>query len=267
MLMIEDYMLLANMKVSEYINKLCKNSGTEARFIYRVHDVPDPDRIEELAIFIHALGYEFDTKGGVDAKQINKLLKEIEGTPEENLIKVATIRSMAKAVYSTKNIGHFGLAFTHYTHFTSPIRRYPDLMAHRMLRRHLDGSPIGPKEIAKHERTAMHASEREMFAVKAERDSVKYKQVEYMLDKVGQEFDGIITGVTDWGVYVEEKESKAEGMVRLGSIVGDYFTHEANKYRIKGEKTGTTYTLGQEVRIKLVRANLEEKQLDFALVT
>lgn len=266
MMMIEDYMLLANMKVSEYVDKLCKDSGKEPNFIYRIHDVPDPDRIEELAIFIHALGYEFNTKDGVDAKDINKLLKDIEGKPEENLLKVATIRSMAKAVYSTKNIGHFGLAFKHYTHFTSPIRRYPDLMAHRMLRKHLDGSTIGPKEIAKHERTAVHASEREMYAVRAERDSIKYKQVEYMVDKVGEEFDGIITGVTDWGIYVEEKNSKAEGMIRLGSIKGDYFTHEASKYRIKGDRTGETYTLGQEIRIKLMRADLEEKQIDYALV-
>lgn len=267
MMMIEDYMLLANMKVSEYINKLCKDAGNETNFIYRIHDTPDPERIEELAIFIHALGYEFNTRDGVDAKEINKLLKEIEGSPEENLIKVATIRSMAKAVYSTKNIGHFGLAFKHYTHFTSPIRRYPDLMAHRMLRKHLDGSRIGPKEIAKHEGTALHASEREMYAVKAERESVKYKQVEYMLDKVGEEFDGIITGVTDWGIYVEEKNSKAEGMIRLSNLKGDYFTHEASKYRVKGDKTGTVYSLGQEIRIKLMRADLEEKQIDWALVT
>ncbi len=266
MMMIEDYMLLANMKVSEHINTLCEDSGKEPNFIYRIHDVPDPERIEELAIFIHALGYEFNIKDGVNAKDINKLLKDIEGKPEENLLKVATIRSMAKAVYSTKNIGHFGLAFKHYTHFTSPIRRYPDLMAHRMLRKHLDGSTIGPKEIVKHERTAVHASEREMYAVRAERESVKYKQVEYMLDKIGEEFDGIITGVTDWGIYVEEKNSKAEGMIRLGSIKGDYFTHEASKYRVKGDKTGTTYALGQEIRIKLVRADLAEKQIDYELI-
>lgn len=267
MMMIEDYMLLANMKVSEYVHTLTKKSGNEANFIYRIHDVPDPDRIEELAIFIHALGYEFNTKDGVDAKEINKLLKDIEGKPEENLLKVATIRSMAKAVYSTKNIGHFGLAFKFYTHFTSPIRRYPDLMAHRMLGKYLAGAQIGPKENGLNERTAVHASEREMYAVRAERDSIKYKQVEYMLDKVGQEFDGIITGVTDWGIYVEEKNSKAEGMIRLGSLRSDYFSHEASKYRIKGEKTGTTYTLGQQIRIKVMRADLEEKQIDYTLIT
>lgn len=267
MLMIEDFMLLANKKVSEYIYNLCRGKGRDTTFIYRIHDTPDPDKIEELAIFIHALGYEFETdRGQVKASSINKLLKEIEGKPEEALIKTATIRSMAKAIYSTKNIGHYGLAFKFYTHFTSPIRRYPDLMAHRMLRKHLDGSTIGPKEMARYERMAVKSSEREMYAVKAERDSIKYKQVEYMLDKVGQEFDGVITGVTDWGVYVEEKESKAEGMIRLAALSGDYFTHESSKYRVKGERSGATFALGDEIRVKLVRADLDERQLDFELV-
>lgn len=267
MLMIEDFMLLANQQVSEHIYKLCKDKGRDAAFIYRIHDVPNPDKIEELSLFIHALGYEFEAhKGMVHAKEINRLLKEIEGKPEENLIKTATIRSMAKAVYSTKNIGHFGLAFKYYTHFTSPIRRYPDLMAHRMLRRHLDGSNIGKQEMLRYEKLAIKSSQREIEAVKAERDSIKFKQVEYMLDKIGTEFDGVVTGVTDWGIYVEEKESKAEGMVRLGSLRGDYFVIDPGKYRIKGEKTGTTYALGQEVRIKLTRADLEERLLDFELV-
>ena len=267
MLMIEDFMLLANQRVSEYIYKLSKETGKDMAFIYRIHDVPDPERIEELAIFLHALGYEFETnKGVVSAKNINKLLKEVEGKPEEGLIKTATIRSMAKAIYSTKNIGHFGLAFKYYTHFTSPIRRYPDLMAHRMLRKHLDGSPIGATEMAKYEKLAVQSSEREMYAVKSERDSIKFKQVEYMVDKVGQEFDGIVSGVSDWGIYVEEKESRAEGMIRLSAIRGDYFQHEASKYRVKGDRTGQTYSLGQPVRMKLARADLEERQLDFVLV-
>jgi ribonuclease R len=267
MLMIEDFMLLANQKVTEYIYKLSKDKGRDAAFIYRIHDVPNPDKIEELSLFIHALGYEFETqKGQVHAKEINKLLKEIEGKPEENLIKTATIRSMAKAIYSTKNIGHFGLAFKYYTHFTSPIRRYPDVMAHRMMRRHLDGSQIGKTEMIRYEKLAIRSSEREVHAVKAERDSIKFKQVEYMLDKVGQEFDGLVTGVTDWGLYVEEKNSKAEGMVRLGSLKGDYFVHEASKYRVKGEKTGQAFSLGQAVRIKLTRADLEERQLDFEIL-
>lgn len=267
MLMIEDFMLLANQRVSEYIHTLAQHRNKNLGFIYRIHDVPDPERIEELSIFLHALGYQFETKKGiVSAKEINQLLKEVEGTPEENLIKTATIRSMAKAIYSTKNIGHFGLAFKYYTHFTSPIRRYPDLMAHRLLRKHLDQSPIGEREMTRYEALAVQSSERELFAVRSERDSIKFKQVEYMLNKVGQEFDAIVSGVSDWGIYVEEKGSKAEGMVRLSAIRGDYFTHEANQYRVKGDRTGTTYSLGQEVRVKLVRASLEDRQLDFILL-
>jgi len=267
MLMIEDYMLLANQSVSRFVNELAQKNGKDAAFIYRVHDTPDADRIEELSIFLKALGYELNTnKGDVKAQDINKLLKDVEGSPEEMLIKTATIRSMAKAIYSTKNIGHFGLAFSYYSHFTSPIRRYPDLMAHRLLRAHLDGTPISSKEKARYEKLSTQSSERELNAVRAERDSIKYKQVEYMLDKVGQEFEGTVTGVTDWGIYVQDTASRAEGMVRLAEIKGDYFEHEASKYRIKGQKTGKTYQLGDEVRIKLVKADMEEKALDFTLV-
>jgi len=267
MLMIEDYMLLANRRVAEFVYTHTKKKGRDAAFVYRIHDVPNPEKIEDLSIFLKALGHEFKAhKGVVHARDINKLLKDIEGTPEENLIKTATIRSMAKAIYTTKNIGHFGLAFKYYTHFTSPIRRYPDLMAHRLLRKHLDGSLIQSREIAKYEKLSIQSSEREMTAVKAERDSIKYKQVEYMLDKVGQEFDGIITGVTDWGLYVEEKVSRCEGMIRLSSMKSDFFTHEANKYRVKGNRTGKIYSLGGEIRVKLTRADMEERVLDFELI-
>lgn len=267
MLMIEDYMLLANQRVATYIHKLCKDKGKDAAFVYRVHDTPDPEKIEELSIFLHALGYELKShKGVVKATDINRLLKEIEGSPEETLIKTATIRSMAKAVYTTRNIGHYGLAFKFYTHFTSPIRRYPDLMAHRLLRRHLDGSTISGKEMAKFEKLSIQSSEREIDAVRAERDSIKYKQVEFMLPKVGQTFTGVVSGVTDWGIYIEEKESKAEGLIKLSSIKGDYFEHQASKYQIKGQKSGRVYRLGDEIKIKLTRADLEEKQLDFELV-
>ena len=267
MLMIEDFMLLANRRVAEFVYNHTKAKGRDAAFVYRIHDVPNPEKIENLTIFLHALGYEFKaSKGVVNAKDINALLKSIEGTPEENLIKTATIRSMAKAIYTTKNIGHFGLAFKYYTHFTSPIRRYPDLMSHRMLRKHLDGSMIGSRELAKYEKLSVQSSEREVTAVTAERDSIKFKQVEYMQDRVGQEFNGIITGVTDWGIYVEEKDSRSEGMVRLSSIKSDFFTHEPAKYRVKGSRTGKIYTLGDEVRVRLTRADSEERVIDFELV-
>ena len=267
MLMIEDFMLLANKRVAEHVHTLCKNNGNREAFIYRTHDVPDPDKIEDLATFLHALGHEFKTNSGVvDARDINKLLKSIEGRPEENLIKTATIRSMAKAIYTTKNIGHFGLAFKFYTHFTSPIRRYPDLMVHRMLRRHLDGSHISGKELAQYEKLSAQSSEREITAVRAERESIKFKQVEYMQDKVGKEFTGIITGVADWGIYVEEKNSKSEGMIKLASLKSDFFSHNPKKYHVKGQRTGATYSLGQEIPIKLVRVDIDERQLDYELV-
>lgn len=267
MMMIEDFMLLANREVATYINTKAKSQNRELAFVYRIHDVPNPDKIEELATFVHALGHEFETKKGiVKATEINKLMEAVEGTPEENLIKTASIRSMAKAVYSTKNIGHFGLAFKYYTHFTSPIRRYPDLMVHRMLRRHLDGSNIGEKETAKYERISVQSSEREMEAVSAERDSIKFKQVEYMMNHVGEEFDGVITGVTDWGIYVQETGAMAEGMVKLSSLKSDFYEHEANKYRVRGQRTGKVYHLGDPVRVKLVRADKDERQLDFEMI-
>ncbi|MCB9815035.1 ribonuclease R [Candidatus Nomurabacteria bacterium] len=267
MLMIEDFMLLANREVAAFINQKAKSQNRELAFVYRIHDVPNPDKIEELATFVHALGYEFEAKKGiVNAKDINKLMKEVEGKPEENLIKTASIRSMAKAIYSTRNIGHFGLAFKYYTHFTSPIRRYPDLMAHRMLRHHLDGKNIGQKETAMYEKISIQSSEREMEAVSAERDSIKFKQVEYMMNHVGEIFDGVINGVADWGIYVQEQNTLADGMVKLSSIKSDYFEHEAKKYRIKGQRTGKVYRLGDAVKVKLVRADKDDRQLDFELI-
>ena len=266
MLMIEDFMLLANQQVATYIHKLCQEKKRDTAFIYRIHDVPNPERVEELGLFVRALGYSFETDNGiVEAKTLNQLMKDVEGTPEETLIKTATIRTMAKAVYSTKNIGHFGLAFAFYTHFTSPIRRYPDLLAHRLLRRHLDGEVISSKEIAKYEKLSIQSSEREAGAVSAERDSIKFKQVEYMANKVGETFDGVITGVADWGIYVQDTESQSEGMIRLANLTGDFFVHEKSKYRVKGEKTGKVFQLGDEIKVKLTRADVDERQLDFEL--
>ena len=267
MMMIEDFMLLANREVSAHVNTMAKAAGRDFPYVYRIHDTPNSDRIEELATFVHALGYEFEVKNGiVTAKTLNKLMKDVEGTPEENLLKTAAIRTMSKAVYSTRNIGHFGLAFKYYSHFTSPIRRYPDLLAHRLLRKHLDGVTVGPKETGLLESMCKQSSDREGEAVKAERDSIKFKQVEFMVNHVGEEFDAVITGVADWGIYVQEQDSLSEGMIRLATIKGDYWEHEAAKFRVRGKKTGEIYRLGDPVRVKLVRADAEERQLDFEMI-
>lgn len=266
MMMIEDFMLLANRRVARHVNQLAKKQKKNPTFIYRIHDQPDPEKIEDLAIFLNALGHKFNTrKGVVEASEINRLLKAVTGTPEENLIKTSAIRSMAKAIYSTRNIGHFGLAFDFYTHFTSPIRRYPDLMVHRLLRTYLDEKSIAPKEAAEYEHLAEQSSQRELEASAAERDSIKYKQVEYMLPRVGETFEAVITGVTDFGIFVQEKETQVDGLVALSNIGDDYYTHDEKKYRIQGERTSQTYRLGDEVTVKLINADLEERKLDFAL--
>lgn len=268
MMLIEDFMLLANREVAENFYKLCKRLGLrDLMFVYRIHDMPDIDRIEELSIFLRAIGYEFDTKNErVTAKEINKLFKQIEGKPEEDLIKIATIRSMAKAVYSTKNIGHFGLAFRYYTHFTSPIRRYPDLMVHRIMKSHLSGKPLTKKLLRDYERLTIQSSQREIDAVGAERDSIKYKQVEFMESKIGEEFEGIITGVVEWGLYVEEHNTMAEGLVPVRTLTDDYYTHDEKHYQLVGQRTKKKYRLGDKVKMKLVRANREDKRLEWVLV-
>jgi len=261
-------MLLANREVAEYIHRLGKKSNQrKPLFVYRVHDVPNSEKIEELAIFLRAIGHEFETsKGSISPKKINALFKKIEGKPEESLIKTATIRAMAKAIYATKNIGHFGLAFRHYTHFTSPIRRYPDLMVHRILESHLNNEPLSVSELKRYEKLAIQSSEREISAVAAERDSIKYKQVEYMKPRVGQKFDGIITGITEWGIFVQDKNTQSEGMVRLRTLKDDFYTLDKKQYALIGERTKKRYRLGDEVKIKLTAADLESKTLDFTII-
>ena len=276
--LVEEYMLLANRAVAKFIflsqNPSYAKASEDKRdtmlkqSVYRIHDRPDTDRITELAIFLKALGFELKNRDGhVTSKDINTLLKEVEGTPNEELIKTATIRSMAKAAYSTKNIGHFGLAFKYYTHFTSPIRRYPDLLVHRFLERELKGGKIEQDEYAKFERICLESSELEKKAADAERASIKYKQVEYMTDHVGEEFEGVITGVVEWGIYIEEKETKCEGMIKLRDLKPeDFYTLDEKNYTIKGEKTKTKFTLGDSVKFKVVSADLEKRVLDYALV-
>lgn len=265
MKMIEEWMLLANKEVAKFISdKVLKRGGAS---IYRIHDNPKMERIEELAIFVRALGHELPIKNGeVTAKDINKLLTQIEGDPSESLVKTATIRSMAKAVYSTRNIGHFGLAFQYYTHFTSPIRRYPDLLIHRILEKHLNNEPISKDEMVNYQKIAEEASEKEIVVAEAERESIKYKQVEFMLNKIGTEFDAVISGVTEWGMYVENPENKVEGMVRLKDIEGDFFELDQKNYCIRGQRTKKKYSLGDTVKVKLMAADLDRKTLDFKLI-
>ena len=267
--LVEEFMLLANRAVAKFVflsqNKDIRKKGAQS--VYRIHANPDRERIENLAIFLKALGFELKNKDGiVTSKDINKLLEDVEGTPNEELIKTATIRSMAKAVYSTKNIGHFGLAFTYYTHFTSPIRRYPDLLVHRFLERELKGGKIEQDEYQKFERICLESSELEKKASDAERASIKYKQVEYMTEHVGEEYLGTITGVTEWGVYIEEKETKCEGMVKIRDLDDDYYTLDEKNYTLKGEKTGRKFTLGNSVRFKVVSADMEKRVLDYKLL-
>ena len=271
--LVEEYMLLANRAVAEFIFKsqneaFQKPGGNHGKqSVYRIHGKPDPERIEALATFLKALGFDLHNKNGsVTSRDINKLLKEVEGTANEELIKVATIRSMAKAVYSTKNIGHFGLAFRYYTHFTSPIRRYPDLLVHRFLERELKGGKVEQDEYQKFENICLASSDLGKRASDAERASIKYKQVEYMQNHISQTFNGTITGVTEWGIYIEEKETKCEGMVKLRDLSDDYYTLDEKNYTVRGEKTGKKYTLGDSVTFKVLSADMEKRTLDYGIV-
>lgn len=266
MLLIEDFMLLANEAVAEYLSDLVKKLHIKTGAIYRVHDAPNAEKIEDLSQFLKVMGYSLESNGGkVKGTDINELLKQVEGKPEEYLIKVATLRSMAKAIYTTKNLGHYGLAFTHYTHFTSPIRRYPDLMVHRLVKHVAGGVKMKPEDMQEFEALAAHSSEREVSAAEAERDSIKLKQVEYLAEHIGEEFDAVISGVSDRGIYVELKETRAEGMIRIRDLGQDYFIYDQKRYRVVGEKTKTEYRLGDPIRVKLIAARVLDRELDFAL--
>ncbi len=274
--LIEEFMLLANREVAKQVTKLAEKVPEHGLvFLYRIHDKPKEDRIEELATFVRAIGYEFgriQKKGGApnkshySARDIGKLLEQIEGKPEEHLIRTATLRSMVRAIYSTKNIGHFGLAFDYYTHFTSPIRRYPDMLVHRILASHLDGHPISRREYGDLEKRCISANEQEAKAVSAERDSIRYKQVEYLLARIGQEFDAVISGVTDWGLYVEDTVSACEGLVRVRAIGDDFYNYDPKSYALVGQRTQKKHALGDRVRVKLVAADLAARTADFELV-
>ena len=267
MMMIEDLMLLANREVATWVAKTCESKKIPCVFVWRIHDSPKPDRIQELSLFLKVLGYDLPHKNGiVTAQAINALFDEIGDSPESDMIETATIRSMAKAIYSTKNIGHFGLAFSYYTHFTSPIRRYPDLMVHRIVKAHNEGHPPGGKDMAWHERMCAQSSEREIAAAEAERDSIKLKQVEYMASHVGEKFEGVITGISDYGIFVEETSTKAEGLVRLSTLRDDFYTMASHGYRLTGTRTGKNLSLGDRVRVRLTSVDIEQKQINWELV-
>lgn len=262
--LIEEFMLLANRTVAEHIGKVPKNKKPKV-FPYRIHDLPDPDKLENLSQFIARFGYKIRTGGTKTevSKSINRLLNDIEGKKEQNLIETVSLRAMQKARYSIHNIGHYGLAFDYYTHFTSPIRRYPDLMVHRLLTRYLAGGRTAQAD--KYEELCEHSSAMEQTAAAAERASVKYKQVEFMGERIGNVYDGVISGVTEWGLYVEINENKCEGMVPMRDLGDDYYEFDEKNYCLIGRKRHQKFSLGDPVQIKVARANLEKKQLDFVL--
>ena len=262
--LIEEFMLLANRTVAEFVGRPPKGK-TKKTFVYRIHELPDPDKMENFASFIRRFGYKLKTDGTKTdvSKGINSLLDNVQGKPEENLIETVAIRAMQKARYSTENIGHYGLAFEYYTHFTSPIRRYPDMMVHRLLERYLAGGRSVIQK--KYEELCDHCSSMEQVAANAERASIKYKQVEFMQDKLGMVFDGVISGVTEWGLYVELNENKCEGLVPIRDLDDDYYEFDEKNYCLLGRRKKRQYRLGDPITIKVAQANLERKQLDFQL--
>ena len=260
--LVEEFMLLANRRVAEYVGKTRKGRT----FVYRVHDKPDPEKIGNFSHFIKKFGYKLseDDKTPLP-KAMNRILHEVVGKKEQNIIETLALRSMAKAVYSTENIGHYGLAFKYYTQFTSPIRRYPDMMVHRLLTMYLDN--VNPEGREKYDKQCDHSSKMERLAAEAERASVKYKQVEYMSDKTGTPFEGVISGVTEWGIFIEIIENQCEGMVALRDLEDDFYEYDEENYCIKGRSNGKVYTLGDKVTIEVVKADLQKKQLDYKLVS
>lgn len=263
--LIEEFMLLANRKVSEFVSLNKKNSPTNKTFVYRIHEDPDPAKLESLKEFVATFGYKMnlDTSHQV-AESLNKLLKEVKGKGEENMIETLAMRSMSKARYSTDPLGHYGLGFEYYSHFTSPIRRYPDLIAHRLLQHYLDGGKSVNK--GDYEEYCKHCSGRERLATDAERDSIKYMQVKFMDKHLGEVYEGVISGVAEFGFWVEIPENGAEGLIKLRDLMDDSYVYDAKSYAVYGQRHGRKYQLGDKVHIKVMKANIIQKQLDFKIV-
>ena len=263
--LIEEFMLLANKKVAEFIGMKKNGEPTGTTFVYRTHDDPDPEKLASLKTFVAQFGYQMQLQNkDAVSKSLNKLLADVHGKAESNMVETLAIRSMSKAKYTTDNIGHYGLAFDYYTHFTSPIRRYPDVMVHRLLQHYLDGGKSA--NAPEWERKCEHSSDREVMASKAERDSIKYMQVKYMEDHKDQSFMGVISGVTEWGMYVEIIDNKCEGLVRIREIKDDYYKFDPKNYCLLGENSKNIYQLGDEVMVRVKNTDLEKKQLDYELV-
>ncbi len=259
--LIEEFMLLANKKVAEFVGK----RKPKKTFVYRCHDEPDTEKLSALQSLVSKFGHKLNLKDQKSiSNSLNKLLEDVQGTKEQNLVDTLTIRTMSKAYYSTENIGHYGLSFDFYSHFTSPIRRYPDVMAHRLLQRYLDDEKSASEE--EYEEKCQHSSQMESLATNAERDSIKYMQVKFMQEHNEEEFLGVISGVTEWGIYVEIIANKCEGMVRLRDISEDHFDFDEEQYAIVGRKTGKVYQLGDEVYVSVKNADLVKRHLDFNLI-
>lgn len=261
--LVEEFMILANIAVATYLSKEIKkiNRGVS---IYRVHGLPKKEAIDELLFLLRALGHDIEMKGErISSKELNKILEDMRNKPEESLIKTVALRSMAKAIYSINNIGHYGLALENYTHFTSPIRRYADVLVHRILDKHLKGKSLTNNDIATYHDIASKLTEREIDATEAERSSIAYKQVEYMLERVGNVYDGVISGITKWGVFIEENETKANGMIKFKDMTDDFYTFEKESFSVIGTETKKRYSIGDKVKIEIVGGDLANKTLDF----
>ena len=259
--LIEEFMLLANKIVAEHIAK----NKTKIPFVYRVHDVPDEEKLFEFGRFVNSLGYKFDIGSKNHSKQLQYLLEQVEGTEEEAVVNEVAIRSMAKAIYDIENIGHYGLAFKYYTHFTSPIRRFPDLIVHTVLHQFLTNQKVG-FSFAQLEEICDHSSAMERNAVNAERLSVKLKQMEYLRNKIGDEFQAVISGITNFGIFVELNETLAEGLIRFKDLDDDYYLFDEKSYSVVGRRNGRRFRLGDKIVVKLVRIDEQKREIDFILL-